>query len=152
MGPKEVVAEACALVEHNSIEGCKRETVDVVYTPCTNLNKTEDMDAGQVSFHNRKEVIKVREVDKGKDMVKALYKTKEEKYPDLKKLRLEKEKEIIKKQKAINKKKKQEELEEQAKLRAKKDLLNDAINHFDNEEAMESNQEQANWSSDDDFM
>ena len=52
--PKEVVAEACALVKHNSIEGCKREIVDVVYTPCTNLKKTEDMDAGQVSFHNRK--------------------------------------------------------------------------------------------------
>ena len=107
---------------------------------------------GKVVFRLILEVIKVREVDKGKEMVKALYKTKEEKYPDLKKLRLEKEKEIIKKQKEINKKKKMEELDEQAKLRAKKELLDNAINHFDNEDAMESNQEQAGWSSDDDFM
>lgn len=49
-----LVTELCALVKHNSIEGCKKECVDVVYTPCVNLKKSEDMDVGQVSFKRKK--------------------------------------------------------------------------------------------------
>ena len=50
----DLVHKMCVLVKHNSIEGCKKETVSVVYTPCENLKKTEDMAVGQVSFYNKK--------------------------------------------------------------------------------------------------
>jgi predicted ribosome quality control (RQC) complex YloA/Tae2 family protein len=48
--PKELVHEMCQLVKDNSIEGCKKEKVDIVYTPCHNLKKTQSMDVGQVSY------------------------------------------------------------------------------------------------------
>lgn len=47
---KELVHEMCQLVKDNSIEGCKKEEVDIVYTPCQNLKKTQTMDVGQVGF------------------------------------------------------------------------------------------------------
>ena len=36
--------------------GHKKDAVDVVYTPWTNLKKTGDMVAGQVGFHDDKQV------------------------------------------------------------------------------------------------
>ena len=47
---QELIGECCQLVKDNSIEGCKKEKVDVVYTPCENLKKTASMDVGQVGF------------------------------------------------------------------------------------------------------
>ena len=46
----------------NSIEGCKLKEVDVVYTPASNLSKSSDMEVGQVGFHDRKLVRKVKVV------------------------------------------------------------------------------------------
>ena len=40
----------------NSIEGCKLNKVDIVYTPVGNLRQTNDMDVGQVGFHVDKHV------------------------------------------------------------------------------------------------
>ena len=37
--------------------GCKKNDIDVVYTMWANLNKTANMDVGQVGFLNHKEVI-----------------------------------------------------------------------------------------------
>ena len=46
--------EDCAqLVKANSIVGSKRNTVDVVYTPWSNLKKTNAMDVGQVDAPQR---------------------------------------------------------------------------------------------------
>jgi hypothetical protein len=36
--------------------GCKKNDIDVVYTMWANLNKTANMDVGQVGFHNQREV------------------------------------------------------------------------------------------------
>ncbi len=47
---KELIDECCQLVKDNSIEGCKKDKVDIVYTPCENLKKTASMDVGQVGF------------------------------------------------------------------------------------------------------
>ena len=38
--PEELVIDACQLVKANSIEGCKRANVGVVFTPWANLKKT----------------------------------------------------------------------------------------------------------------
>ncbi len=39
------------LVKENSIQGCKLNNLDIVYTPAANLKKTAAMDVGQVSMH-----------------------------------------------------------------------------------------------------
>lgn len=85
--PNELVQNLCQLVKHNSIEGSKRDQVDVVYTPWSNLKKTGNMEIGQVSFKNEKFVKHVKRVSKEKDIVKQLEKTREEKEVDLKGLR-----------------------------------------------------------------
>ena len=36
--------------------GCKMNNISVVYTPFTNLKKTQGMDVGQVGFHDQKKV------------------------------------------------------------------------------------------------
>jgi len=46
--PPSVLSDLCQLVKHNSISGSKASTVDVVYTPWSNLKKTDRMDVGQV--------------------------------------------------------------------------------------------------------
>ncbi|CAF2378958.1 unnamed protein product [Rotaria sp. Silwood2] len=46
--PPLVLEDCCQLVKANSIEGCKLNKVDIVYTPVDNLRQTNDMDVGQV--------------------------------------------------------------------------------------------------------
>ena len=43
--------ECAQIVKDNSIEGCKRKSVNVIYTKWKNLLKTKVMEAGQVSFN-----------------------------------------------------------------------------------------------------
>lgn len=81
--PEDVLAECCQLVKHNSIQGCKAATVDIVYTMWGNLKKTNSMEVGQVGFHKQKEVRKVTAVAKTSDTLKRINKTQEEKHPDL---------------------------------------------------------------------
>ena len=54
--PKEVLMDCAHLVKANSIQGCKVNNVNVVYTPWSNLKKTADMDVGQIGFHRQKDV------------------------------------------------------------------------------------------------
>ena len=81
--PRPVVADCCQLVKANSIEGCKKSEVFVIYTPFPNLHKdTQRMEVGAVSMHDRKQVIRVK-VEKDRDAVKRLEKTRVETRPDL---------------------------------------------------------------------
>ena len=80
---KEAMDQCCQLVKENSIEGCKKNVVNIVYTPCRNLKKEESMDTGQVGFHEKSKVKYCKNVEKDKDVLKGLYKTKVEDYPDL---------------------------------------------------------------------
>jgi len=77
--PEEVIADACQLVKANSIEGNKKNNLDVVYTMWSNLKKTGDMAVGQVGFHNDKGVKKVRVEKKINEIVNRLNKTRVEK-------------------------------------------------------------------------
>ncbi|CAF5207451.1 unnamed protein product, partial [Rotaria magnacalcarata] len=52
----DALEDCCQLVKANSIEGCKLNKVDIVYTPVDNLRQTNDMDVGQVGFHVDKNV------------------------------------------------------------------------------------------------
>ncbi|CAM9692454.1 unnamed protein product, partial [Phaeothamnion confervicola] len=77
-----LVADCCHLVKANSIEGCKKPHVDVVYTRWANLRKTNGMEVGQVGFRDESKVRKLR-VEKNNAVVNALNRTKREEHPDL---------------------------------------------------------------------
>uniref|UniRef100_A0A8C8VWZ0 Coiled-coil domain-containing protein 25 n=1 Tax=Peromyscus maniculatus bairdii TaxID=230844 RepID=A0A8C8VWZ0_PERMB len=53
---KEVLMDCAHLVKANSIQGCKMNNINVVYTPWSNLKKTADADGGQIGFHRQKDV------------------------------------------------------------------------------------------------
>eukprot|EP00088_Acartia_fossae_P014550 TRINITY_DN17802_c0_g1_i2.p1 TRINITY_DN17802_c0_g1~~TRINITY_DN17802_c0_g1_i2.p1 ORF type:complete len:177 (-),score=13.57 TRINITY_DN17802_c0_g1_i2:47-577(-) len=80
--PKVVIEEAAQLVKANSIEGCKLNDVDVVYTLWENLHKTESMEVGQIGFHKQKAVKKTRVAKKDNTIINRLKKTKVEKKVD----------------------------------------------------------------------
>lgn len=80
----EMLEDCVQLVKANSIQGNKVNNLDVVYTPWSNLKKTNTMDVGQVGFHSTKLVRKVRVEKKLNDVVNRLNKTKVEANVDLK--------------------------------------------------------------------
>ncbi|XP_053434558.1 coiled-coil domain-containing protein 25 isoform X1 [Nycticebus coucang] len=81
--PKEVLMDCAHLVKANSIQGCKMNNVNVVYTPWSNLKKTADMDVGQIGFHRQKDVKIVTVEKKVNEILNRLEKTKIERFPDL---------------------------------------------------------------------
>lgn len=72
----QVLEECVQLVKANSIEGCKQNKVAVVYTPWENLRKTGSMAVGQVGFRDQKKVISVPHVEKDREVINRLNKTK----------------------------------------------------------------------------
>lgn len=52
--PKDVLEACCQLTKANSIKGNKKANLDIVYTPWSNLYKTEAMVAGEVGFKDDK--------------------------------------------------------------------------------------------------
>ena len=71
----ELLIDCASLVKANSIQGCKKNTVYVVYTLWSNLKKTNDMVDGQVGFH-QPEFVKRLEIEKNNSIVNALNKSK----------------------------------------------------------------------------
>lgn len=120
--PQACIDACCALVKANSIEGCKKAEVDVVYTPHGNLRKDAHMDVGQVGFFDNKQVTKVGHVKKNNDVVNRLNKTKVESYPDLSAERDERN--ALKRQetKAKAREHKKEQLEEERRKREEAEL------------------------------
>jgi NFACT protein RNA binding domain len=97
--PHYIAMECAQLVKANSIEGCKLANVDVVYTLWSNLQKTSDMEVGQIGYHDRKAVIKVKVV-KDNAIVNRITKTKVERFPNLSDLQQERQAQIRSEQKA----------------------------------------------------
>ena len=81
--PEALLAECGQLVKANSIEGSKKASVTVIYTPWSNLRKDGSMDVGQVSFHDPQLVRRVHVGERDKDALRRLGATKEERFPDL---------------------------------------------------------------------
>ena len=82
--PPKAVEECAQLTKENSIEGCKKKGVTIVYTWASNLLKTDDMEVGAVSFKNDSLVNKLH-IEKKTDVLKKILKTKQETYPNLQK-------------------------------------------------------------------
>lgn len=78
-------------MKNNSIEGCKASKVDVIYTEFSNLKKTQTMEVGAVTFFDQKLVRKVKNVERDRDIVKRIEKTKVEKNPDLEQMRADRD-------------------------------------------------------------
>eukprot|EP00736_Rhodelphis_marinus_P011455 Rmarinus@m.20156 len=109
--PDDIIENCAQLVKANSIEGCKKNNVPVVYTPWSNLKKTGDMDVGQVGFHSGKKVKRTMVAKKKNEILNHLNKTKVEEHPNLQKqqedmrIKLDRiKREEIRKQKAEEKK------------------------------------------------
>ena len=76
--PEDVLLDCAALVKANSIQGCKKSSVYVIYTRWKNLKKTADMVAGAVSYH-RPDNVKRMSVEKNNPIVRQIEKTRIEK-------------------------------------------------------------------------
>ncbi|GLD93103.1 hypothetical protein PINS_up001695 [Pythium insidiosum] len=126
----ETCLEECAqLVKENSIEGCKKKSVKVIYTKWRNLKKTPSMEVGQVGFNHPERVRTYVVEEKNKDILKALNKSKVESYPDLEEERRQREllyKAERKKQRQqieLQERKAREEFKKQKELRSYSTLL-----------------------------
>ena len=73
--------ECASLTKANSIEGCKKASVGINYTWATNLLKTADMQTGAVSYKKPK-LVELIHVEKNKDIIRDVLKTKREADPD----------------------------------------------------------------------
>ena len=82
------LAECGQLVKANSIEGCKKASVTVIYTLWSNLKKDGSMAAGAVSFHDDRAVRRFNVGEKDREVLARLAKTREEDAsPDLRAVR-----------------------------------------------------------------
>lgn len=108
--PAEIVEDCCQLVKANSIEGCKRPSVKIVYTMWSNLRKEAGMAAGQVGFHNSSaKAMHYKTVEKNSAIINRIKKTQIEKEIGLIK---EMKSKYEQKQRELERKRKQEEKEE----------------------------------------
>lgn len=75
--PEQIVQDCAQIVKDNSIEGCKKSSVKIVYTPWDNLHKRGDMDIGQIGFHDTSRLKHVK-VTKKNEIVNRISKTRVE--------------------------------------------------------------------------
>ena len=120
--PDIIIEEACQLVKANSIAGKKKANISIIWTPWSNLNKTNDMEVGAIGFHDNNNVKKKR-IEKDNSIVNKLNKTKKESHPDLKALQDARKKQTQLKNKAIKKAFIQAEKEEKERKKEEKKLL-----------------------------
>ena len=130
--PDDLLLDCTSLVKANSIQGCKKSSVYVIYTRWKNLKKTNDMVEGQVSYH-RPDNVKRISVEKNNPIVRALEKTKQELYPDLAAEQAQRQREIQLQQKAEYKRlAKEKELAKRKAMEEKEARSYDRIMHEEN--------------------
>jgi len=113
--PGDVVTDCAQLCKANSIEGNKLNDVKVVYTAWTNLKKTQGMDAGQVGFHDRKQVKSIIISKKDNTILNRIKKTRIDKPTEIMKEMREKRDQAERKKEKRRKQKLEEEKKEAAK-------------------------------------
>ncbi len=104
-----ILERMAQLTKANSIEGNKKNVIDIIYTPASNLKKTNGMEVGSVYYHNKNMVKKLFKVEKNKDILKPIVKSKIEEYPDLNLMKISGEKEKLMKKKQLIQKQKEEQ-------------------------------------------
>lgn len=139
--PQDLLTDCAQLTKANSIEGNKKDNITIIYTPWSNLKKSGDMATGQVGFHNNKLVRRLYVEKRENAIINRLNKTKEEKYPDLREQKAERDREERKKERIAAQEKKREDAklaEERQRLKWQKDHMYDDIHAEDN---MKSNED-----------
>lgn len=148
--PSILLDDCCQLVKANSIQGNKMNDIEIIYTPWSNLKKTAGMDAGQVAYHNEKEVRKVKVEKRINAIINRLEKTKVQiNNVDLRGQREERDAKERAKQHQSIKEQKRREKEEQLKKEEYKRLH--SYETVMNPEKMTSNHD-VSTNIDDDFM
>ena len=79
----DAIRDASQWVKAQSIEGCKLATATILYTPWANLRKDGSMATGQVSFQSPAAVRRYAVLERDKETLRRLEKTREERTPDL---------------------------------------------------------------------
>ena len=125
--PEHALTECCSLVKANSIAGCKKSSVYIVYTRHKNLKKTASMVDGQVGYH-RPENVRRTKIEKNNTIVRQLEKTKKELHPDLAKEQEQRLQEIqAQKKEARRAQDKATKLEELERAKKKEEMSYDRI-------------------------
>eukprot|EP01024_Parvocaulis_polyphysoides_P050210 TRINITY_DN4888_c2_g1_i1.p2 TRINITY_DN4888_c2_g1~~TRINITY_DN4888_c2_g1_i1.p2 ORF type:complete len:217 (+),score=28.40 TRINITY_DN4888_c2_g1_i1:125-775(+) len=137
--PDEPLEDCVQLVKANSIQGCKMNNIDVIYTPWSNLKKSASMEVGQVSYFDQKAVKKVRVEKKNNEIINRLNKTKIERFPDLQIERLQYDKEISRQRKAEVQKQQQAEKEMKEERKRQEELK--SYKHIMSEDQMTSSKD-----------
>jgi len=119
--PEGVLEDCVQLVKQNSIQGCKLSSVAVIYTPHSNLKKTQGMEVGQVGFKIDK-LVKSVKVSKINAILNRLNKTKVEKQVDLQASYEDRTREMRNEEKASKKQKEKEEREQREKQKRDYDI------------------------------
>ena len=145
----EMVEECCQLVKANSIEGCKKDNVKVVYTPWSNLKKTGMMDVGQVGFHDER-LRRYHTVEKKDNaIINKLEKTRVCKDEvNFRELREERDAQEARRQKKMKLERERQEKEEREAQQQAKDLKH--YTALNDESKMRTNQDAV--PDEDDFM
>jgi hypothetical protein len=81
--PDTVLEDIAQMTKESSKDGKKVDNVKVVYTMASNLRKSNDMDTGEVGYHNRTLVKSTMVKEKKKDILNRLIKTREDREVDL---------------------------------------------------------------------
>lgn len=95
--PGPVLEDCAQLTKANSVAGNKRDQVNIIYTPWTNLRKNSNMATGQVGFKQVDATKKHHVVTKKNDILNRLDKTKQirkEEQADLEDAKIEHEEQI----------------------------------------------------------
>ena len=92
--PDDLLEDIAQLTKANSIEGNKKNNINIIYTPASNLKKDGSMEVGQVSFKSNKLVKKVFVETRKNEVVNRLNKTRKEEYPDFSVLLSKRDKEL----------------------------------------------------------
>ncbi|KAK9370751.1 hypothetical protein V1509DRAFT_272192 [Lipomyces kononenkoae] len=100
--PAGLLEDCAQLTKANSIEGNKRDNITVIYTPWSNLRKTNGMAVGQVGFKKEKMVKKLHVQTRVNAIVNRLNKTKVEKFPDLQSEKTEHDRTRMRSQRAMD--------------------------------------------------
>ena len=136
--PLQSMEECMQLTKANSIEGCKRGEVQIIFTPATNLLKTPDMDIGQVDFKDRS-LTRLRTIQTNRSMIKALAKQRAESYPNLSLLHDQREEKELSDKRAFEKMQRKTAAENAVKAREDEDTR--TYSSFMVRENMTSNKE-----------
>ncbi|KAI9867204.1 MAG: hypothetical protein M1813_009482 [Trichoglossum hirsutum] len=151
--PKDLLIDCAQLTKANSIEGNKKDNVNVVYTPWSNLKKDGSMAVGQVGFKDPKKVKKILVEKRENPIVNRLNKTKEEKFPDLRQEKEDRLKELRERDRATQQERRKEEARVARERREKAWQRDHAYDDFFSEDALaqSSNQDRGEGFLDD-FM